>query len=383
MVWSTTLSADIGPDDQEMRTAALPTGHYPVAVTIDEEIVLVTAGLESGPVPTIQRGAYGSARASHTAGAVVARFAPGGNGAHPNLATHTALGLAATAHGHAIADTTNLQSSLDAKADSHSHPYAATSHSHAGENITSGTVADGRVASTIARDSELPDLAGHVAAADPHTGYVREADANWTDLTDGGATTLHTHAGGGGEAFPIGAVFIAVVSTNPATLLGYGTWAAFGAGRVLIGLDAGDADFDTVEETGGAKTKSVSAHAGSAVAAHSVTQPDPHTDVINHTHATDSQGAHVHDEYNNSATTGGLVGWGARDTSTNTPTITDYDTGSAGAHTHTAQNPAGGVASIAHAGAAVDAHQVTQPSAHSDLNVVQPYIVVYMWKRTA
>jgi hypothetical protein len=42
------------------------------------------------------------------------------------------------------------------------------------------------------------DLSNHVAAADPHTGYVREADANWIDLTDGGATTLHSHAGGGG-----------------------------------------------------------------------------------------------------------------------------------------------------------------------------------------
>lgn len=41
--------------------------------------------------------------------------------------------------------------------------------------------------------------AAHAAAADPHAGYVREADANWTDLTDGGATTLHTHAGGGGS----------------------------------------------------------------------------------------------------------------------------------------------------------------------------------------
>ena len=57
-----------------------------------------------------------------------------------------------------------------------------------------------------------------------------------------------------GNAWPIGAVFISVVSTNPNTLLGYGTWAAIGAGRVLVGRDAGDADFDTAEETGGAKT---------------------------------------------------------------------------------------------------------------------------------
>src|SRR5262245_36512923 len=56
------------------------------------------------------------------------------------------------------------------------------------------------------------------------------------------------------QAFPIGAVFISVVSTNPATSLGYGTWSAIGAGKVLVGLDSGDTDFDTVEETGGAKT---------------------------------------------------------------------------------------------------------------------------------
>lgn len=41
------------------------------------------------------------------------------------------------------------------------------------------------------------DNEAHVAAADPHTGYVREADANWTDLTDGGSTALHSHAGVG------------------------------------------------------------------------------------------------------------------------------------------------------------------------------------------
>ena len=40
------------------------------------------------------------------------------------------------------------------------------------------------------------ELDAHAAADDPHAGYVREADANWTDLTDAGETTLHSHAGG-------------------------------------------------------------------------------------------------------------------------------------------------------------------------------------------
>lgn len=53
--------------------------------------------------------------------------------------------------------------------------------------------------------------------------------------------------------YPVGAVYISVVSTSPATLFG-GTWEAFGAGRTLVGIDAGQTEFDTVEETGGEKT---------------------------------------------------------------------------------------------------------------------------------
>ena len=59
-----------------------------------------------------------------------------------------------------------------------------------------------------------------------------------------------------GHTYPVGSIYTSVVATNPATLLGVGTWAAFGAGKVMIGIDSGDTDFDTVEETGGAKTDS-------------------------------------------------------------------------------------------------------------------------------
>ena len=56
-------------------------------------------------------------------------------------------------------------------------------------------------------------------------------------------------------AYPVGSIYMnASDATNPATLLGFGTWVAFGAGRVPVGIDSGDTDFDTAEETGGAKT---------------------------------------------------------------------------------------------------------------------------------
>jgi len=61
--------------------------------------------------------------------------------------------------------------------------------------------------------------------------------------------------------YPVGSIYInAGVTTNPATLLGFGTWTAFGAGRVMVGLNGSDALFDALEETGGSKDSSVVAH---------------------------------------------------------------------------------------------------------------------------
>ncbi len=57
-------------------------------------------------------------------------------------------------------------------------------------------------------------------------------------------------------AFPVGSIFLSTLSTNPATLLGYGTWVAFAAGRMMIGLGA--APFNTLGNTGGAQTHTLS-----------------------------------------------------------------------------------------------------------------------------
>jgi len=128
---------------------------------------------------------------------------------------------------------------------------------------------------------------------------------------------------GGSEAFPVGSVFIAVVATNPGTLLGYGTWAAIAAGRVLVGLDSGDTDFDTVEETGGAKTVTLT----------SAEMP-----------------SHTHPENAPSSASGGTLKFG-------------IDTNASGSQD-------AGIATGATGGG----------GAHAN---VQPYFVVYMWKRTA
>ena len=70
--------------------------------------------------------------------------------------------------------------------------------------------------------------------------------------------------------YPIGCIYINITGTNPNTELGFGTWTAFGAGKTLIGYNSGDTDFDTAEETGGAKTNTATGTTGTP----SATTPD-------------------------------------------------------------------------------------------------------------
>lgn len=156
--------------------------------------------------------------------------------------------------------------------------------------------------------------------------------------------------------YPVGSVYInATSSTNPATLLGFGTWTAFGAGRVLVGLDSSDALFDTEEETGGSKdaiavththtasTASAGDHDHNAGAAHrgydgvSDYQFQYGSETGSQTHYIATSGPNLYDQYPNTST--------------------------AGAHTHSVTVDSAG-------------------SSGTNANI-QPYIVVRMWKRTA
>ena len=178
-----------------------------------------------------------------------------------------------------------------------------------------------------------------------------EMDANLTHLGGDGTYVMPTTDGTSGQvmstngsgqvsfttltgvtatianAYPVGSIYMnATNSTNPATLLGFGTWSSFGAGRVLIGIDSSDTDFDTAEETGGSKT-------------HTLTEAE----LPSHRHQVGS---------NDSGTgTGGAAG--------NMEFVRDAGTGN---------------------GPAVNSSFTGSGSAHT---IVQSYIVVYMWKRTA
>ena len=132
------------------------------------------------------------------------------------------------------------------------------------------------------------------------------------------------------DNYPVGSIYTnATNATNPSTLLGFGTWVTFGAGRVPVGVDSSDTDFDTAEEIGGAKT-------------HQLTKQE----IPPHTHS-----------YNMKANiTGGTIQGG----DPYNLGVTSYQTGSG----NIGENSDG----------------TGSASPHNNL---QPYIVVYMWKRTA
>lgn len=119
--------------------------------------------------------------------------------------------------------------------------------------------------------------------------------------------------------YPVGSIFISTSSANPATTMG-GTWTRFGNGRVLVGVDENDADFNTVNKTGGEK-------------AHTLTIPE--------------MPSHTHDISVEQKVRAGGTGYTLLDVGTAT-NLTSSSTGGNQAH-----------------------------------NNLQPYVTIYRWQRTA
>jgi hypothetical protein len=144
--------------------------------------------------------------------------------------------------------------------------------------------------------------------------------------------------------YPVGSLYFnATDSTNPGTLLGFGTWVAFGAGRVPVGYDSTDPLFDAAEETGGSKNAIVVSHTHTANSA--VTDPG-------HRHSVNTYTGSLGNGVQNTGTNGS--GPFAIATGTNTTT-----TGITVATTIDASGSSGTNANL------------------------QPYITVFIWKRTA
>lgn len=177
------------------------------------------------------------------------------------------------------------------------------------------------------------------------------------------------------KTYPVGSIYMSVNSTNPASLFG-GTWTAWGSGRVPVGMNTSDGNFNTVEKMGGSSYESL---AVSQMPYHSHSIPaNTAQSAGNHGHTTAA--LRVVDAFKIS---NAILGWKSKSYPGGTLTkagtasrsspgcepfyidIPNLSVNAAGTHTHyisastTGANGSGG--------------------AHNNL---QPYITCYMWKRT-
>ena len=174
-------------------------------------------------------------------------------------------------------------------------------------------------------------------------GFVRNAIAKFAPMLD----TMK-------KIYPVGSIYISTVSTNPATLFGFGTWEAMPAGRVL--LAQGKSDWGTTYNAGST--------GGEATHQLTVGEMPTHS----HEATTNTTGNHHHGTV---WTDGTYSVWGLYNSSTNHRGMgagNDNDnalpnTSTDGNHSHT-----------------VTINNAGSNTAH---NNIQPYYSCYIWRRTA
>ena len=198
-------------------------------------------------------------------------------------------------------------------------------------SFTSGALLKGAGTSAVTTASAA-DIAGQI-------GTLPVANGG-TGVTTAAAITSLV----GNLLFPVGAIYSSTAATNPGTSLGFGTWTAFGAGRVMIGAGGGY----TAGDTGGSADAITVAHTHTSSGTTSSTN-------IDHTHSfVLHDGAGPYSQYAGHADSANT--WGTATTSGMSTNTT---------HTHTISG-------------------TTASTGASGTNAnLQPYIVVYMWQRTA
>lgn len=214
---------------------------------------------------------------------------------------------------------------------------AAAGHTALHNNDANETVA---IATKVGTGASTPVSNTILGGTGTGTSSWRQLDLN-NDTTGvlgtskggtGGVTTLL------GLVYPLGCIYTETTGVNPGTTFGFGTWVAFGAGRVLVGNGNSDQVF-SAGSTGGESNHLLSS-----------------TEMPSHTH-TDS--GHTHTVGDGSGfVSGGATGSAASVTQTGAAFRVNVNTTSSSA---VLSNTGGG-------------------SSHNNL---QPYIVVYFWQRTA
>lgn len=178
-----------------------------------------------------------------------------------------------------------------------------------------------------------------------------------------------------------------------------GTWNRI-KGKVLVGVDENDGDFNAAGKTGGSKTKSYTP--SGTVGGHTLTaneMPVHAHSLANHTHGFSATSAvagawkaifHMASKSNNRLVAGYGSAYGAKDSGTTDrmissglTTISQNDMLVHDGHSHSISGTTGGNNGNTgnNGGGASHNHGFTGTAAN--INVLQPYETCYIWKRTA
>lgn len=145
------------------------------------------------------------------------------------------------------------------------------------------------------------------------------------------------------RTYPVGSIYMSVNNTNPKDLFG-GTWVAWGAGRVPVGFNGSDGNFNSSEKTGGSKTINIQHNHGLSNARAAIGRADSSTSTISYTAGGNPHNVYFDREFSY---------WG-------------------------------GIAGVSkHATDTAKIYGNTDNGGSTAASVLQPYITCYMWKRTA
>lgn len=204
--------------------------------------------------------------------------------------------------------------------------------------------------------------------------HVKESDS-CSDLTATVDALLN-------RMYPIGIIIQLMVTDNPGTLFGIGTWTQIAKGRTLVGVDQ---DHELTEVPAGATYKE-NLQMGSYSTTHNHTI-SPHTHTVNsHTHSTSNHTLTVNEIPSHSHGLNPYVAsWPSGQS--NNFTFDNWHVGYPSLREIKTTSSAGGGAGHNHGNTGSSSPGTSSAgggyTGSSGISVMQPYLTCYIWQRTA
>ena len=254
-------------------------------------------------------------------------------------------------------------------------------------------------------------------------GYDKQNLGSAISRSNSNTQTLLKVEGSGGSGdlqqiinlvYPVGSIYMAANNVNPSTLFG-GTWESWGSGRVPVGVNTSDTDFNEAEKTGGSKELQSHTHeftpqgtldgvAATGTIGNTTATGTLSNQSTDHTHTVtggatttgDKAGSMTLKQYTVGSGSGSIYKYLTTSGSANVTLSTGSHNHSVPAHTHTVGNQSAShnhtFTGVAHNHSFTGTEHIhtftgtegeTQAAGTGDSKNLQPYITCYMWKRTA